>query len=98
MEKNKPNQKECQKECQKELVERYRFKVNSYTVGKRPFKGGDIMIHFSGDYGVVVSKTPTTIEELKKYADIHLHENERRAERKKKFDDYMREHPLVWDI
>ena len=42
MEKNKPNQKECQKECQKELVERYRFKVNSYTVGKRPFKGGDI--------------------------------------------------------
>ena len=83
---------------QKELVTRYQFKVISYTVGKRPFKGGDIIIEFSGDYGVLVSNTPTTIDELKKYADIHLHENERRGERRKKFDEYMRQHPLEWDI
>jgi len=85
-------------ESSQKLVTRYPFKVNSYTVGKRPFKGGDIIIHFSGDYGVVVSNTPTTIDELKKYADMHLHENERRAERRKKFDEYMRQHPLAWDI
>ena len=68
---------------EKELIKSYEFNVYNYGVGKKAYKGGDIIIILSGNHAEVVSKTPTTIEELKKYADIYLHEYEQRVQRRR---------------